>query len=1531
MPVTPPIGDELLHRMSTHKAARLDGGQLTPEQAAQRLFQAPRAPVNFKAADETEARRAVEELARLFESAPGVFKDALDGARAGAETLSADRLQGLAEIIQNADDTGASFVEFQIVADYLVAAHDGRAVTLSDVLSMATPWLSNKIDNVLATGRFGIGLMTLRALSDVLDVHSGAYHIRLGEPTISGIESSAKPPLTSEPSATAMCLPLQPAILDTDQLVAWLGRWDDGSLLFLRHVKRVSVLRPDGSAAATLGLTWSEDEPTTWLADGHQLKVERRHAQARDGRTWLVHTTEAPTPKAVRRVRKASGVTVPLGLALPLHPEDHGVIYAGLPVVETKVPFRVNAQFDPVTSRSGLASTGWNNALLPLLADLWVEVVEDLFAEMPAAAWDVVPLPDDDNDEDEATSVVDRLERLLISKGRDELATRAAVRVDRTLMPLSELAVEDVALEGVVEPAEVASLAGLAKMLPDSARDAAGRWRLVLDDWRQASAPLPTPVTVGAALVLLNDANRNAAASIRLTAAGLRAGLAARLTQLACVVTAKGDHVMPPTAGSLHVLLVGSSPLAEQLGVGVRLADDYLADSQPAEAVLAWLRQIGTVIDDSGNEEVVRRLAAAGRAGNCLDEPPTYEQLRALRDAFEQVLPGERSALGLDVGRAIRIAAYTYDSRGHVVPTKARPIDVYLSRAIDREPDSFSVAADRTPGLLWTHNSYAEQLRSSLGRVGGLGPQKFLGLLGAERAPRLVRHPKLQERFVSESRLGLPVGVHGSPPQRDGELRAIAATYTLDDLDSPDLRAAALDISKERKALRRRDRAGALLGALGRAWDRLEEESEVVAAHDFYNWQTKGTTRAFWLWSVGAIGWLDDTDGSPQAPLGLRLKTPGTMAVHGLDATGYLRPEFDAPNRREVLAALGVAGEPNSSDLVDRLQRLRDVRPVQDTISTDAAIVSQALADRLASGNAIAGDLSERELRTAFASGDGLVYTDLGWRTPAQVLVGTAVFRRRYAFVPQVPRAEHLWTALRIRQPSVDDCLRVIGQVSRTRRAPEGDDVLVVLETLRLLGDRLAAAPQLPRQLSRRLANLALFTTRGWTTERPVYEVDDPALVSGLRAEVPVWDPGGEVSQFSALVGPLRITRLGPDATKVIDPDSAQRDDDATDLLASAVSLLQDDLARNDSRTAGALSIGWDRLRDFEVRVDPELRLQVHGLIGRPPVNIEVPTKADVASDVLFMRDSRLLRQVEAGGRAIASLFSPADRRQLAQAWLAACVAAGEGRTAQRLQLAEQQAAAERARTEKDMATRAAALGQEIADRHAGRARRRSANPSGTAMGGADSSGTRPQSSAAPQPKTKPRVLVDPSTLTIANANGQPAAGSGSRGPLRRRGRNSSPLPQPNRDGGSPRGGATAPPFTGLDKESVGLELARLVLGGDAAEIADLRAQHGVGADAVDSLDRFFELKVHLGDEPDAVHLEESQIRRALSTPNFFLVVVSNVEGADARPKVRIIVDPVHQLGMTQSSSVSFTGVRSAEHSLVYELAPILDDEGTTE
>jgi hypothetical protein len=72
------------------------------------------------------------------------------------------------------------------------------------------------------------------------------------------------------------------------------------------------------------------------------------------------------------------------------------------------------------------------------------------------------------------------------------------------------------------------------------------------------------------------------------------------------------------------------------------------------------------------------------------------------------------------------------------------------------------------------------------------------------------------------------------------------------------------------------------------------------------------------------------------------------------------------------------------------------------------------------------------------------------------------------------------------------------------------------------------------------------------------------------------------------------------------------------------------------------------------------------------------------------------------------------------------------------------------------------------------------------------------------------------------------------------------------------------------------------------------------------------------GFEPDLIRLEESEVRRALSTPDFFLVAVSGVEG----------VDP---LTMQSSSTVVSTGVPGTEHSLVYDLGPVPDEDDLAE
>lgn len=181
------------------------------------------------------------------------------------------------------------------------------------------------------------------------------------------------------------------------------------------------------------------------------------------------------------------------------------------------------------------------------------------------------------------------------------------------------------------------------------------------------------------------------------------------------------------------------------------------------------------------------------------------------------------------------------------------------------------------------------------------------------------------------------------------------------------------------------------------------------------------------------------------------------------------------------------------------------------------------------------------------------------------------------------------------------------------------------------------------------------------------------------------------------------------------------------------------------------------------------------------------------------------------------------------------------------------------------------------------------------------------------------RVLVDPHSLKIVDPMGsleKQKPSSSHRRSSRRR------LNEPKPDAGSPRGGTPIRLYSELDKESVGVEILRKLFSSDDNNVADLWAQRGVGADAVDELRRFYELKVSAGTEPDHVTLTDAEVERALTTPDFFLVIVSNVEGVDARPKVRVIVDPVRHLQTVPRGAITLSGIRSAT-SLTYDFAQI--------
>ncbi|MEP7763673.1 hypothetical protein [Sanguibacter sp. 25GB23B1] len=1452
-------------------------------------------------ADLMAADASVLELVKCMNSLPGSIRSALKRAGDSAALLSDDRLQGLAELIQNADDLGATEVTIALdeVGSRLLFTHNGAPLTLHDVWALAIPWLSLKVSDEEQLGRFGIGLKTLHALSDILEVHQGHFRVRFSSDTIQPIEKLSGWP-NCESAMTTFSVPFRSGSIRSDDAVRWLRQWDDSGLVFLRSVASVRLINGAGDEIVRLGVTFGPLE--TLELDGDH--TTRRMVTATDGRQWVVYNRSVAAPADEERAGKANGSRTPLGLALALFEGDIGHIHVGLPVRPVGLPFRMLAQFDPQPSRRDIADTDWNMALIPSLARFWRDAALNLFDLAPTRGWSAVPTSAEFDADGRTTGRLrSNLDAYLLRRARVEFAEALRLEDGGVCYALADLAYEAVELTSALAPEDVRLVSTRPGVLSNDVRSSGERWREVIDDLGQVGAATPGFVSVEDASILLDDDKRSPEFVVDLLSVVLGAGLESTLGSRACLILDDDERVLPSSRTGLAVLLPsGFDPIWESLNIGSLLHPAFGEHAQ-WNVIRDWLQRGKWLRSAATGADALAVLSRAGRNRGTLEFPLSDSQLEVLRVSLEAIAEPERSELGLGIGQAIRVDAVVYEPSGARSKVHARPCDAYF---IERETNTWFVAAGKTPGLVWIDRRYSEKVRSASGRD-GVGAQRLFRLLGAEVAPRLRDHPNSYRPLQTQAP-GVSESAAGSPARRREALRSLQATFTVNDLAAPDLDAVLTSIAEERDDARRRRRAAAVLGTLTRAWERLSESARVRAATPYYTWQEKGEVDAWWISSAASIAWLQSENGTAAAPQELRIKSSATIALYGDDTARYLNPALDSEAHREVLARLGVAGDPTVSELVQKLENVRAQTTGTPQGAEDlAAQLYQALALQVRGGRI--GGQSAVSIRRAFSRGDGLIATQNGWRRPSVVLAGPPIFQEMRDFVPSVSGTNPLWSLLGISRPTAYDARDILTELAH-KRVLTFDEKYVMLEALRLL-------VELPESDRGILKRASVWVGDRWQRRRPIYATDNSLIADGVVDRVPLWRPGGSLVQFAPLLNAYKLTRLSASHGQVVDAEAAVCDANLTKLFSTAVDILRSDLARSDPDTEQGLRISWDELSALSVKVDPDLRVRLveptHGL----DETIELGSWLDVSARAFYVSDKRAIGAPNSGAYAIASVFE-GDARRIAHDWAAAWSMALEGERADSITTAASlDAERKRVRDERseESLRRLAAQGRTR------RSKSDKVNPESSKIRKPD---TVPSTEIAPKPM---RRLIDLDALTLKIEDGEIVGGplsldDGKLATFVPRTPADKPrepdVSNPRKPGGN---GYVAKNYTDQERETIGLELVRRVLGGNEAGIVDIRHQHNVGADAVDDLENFFELKVYAGPIPEVVSLTNSEFRRAQETEQFFLVVVGNVEQGEKGPEILIFTDPLNHLIVVPQGSMNLGGIRDAK-ALRYRFEP---------
>ncbi|RYE92101.1 MAG: ATP-binding protein, partial [Myxococcales bacterium] len=190
------------------------------------------------------ASEARERMAPRLLAAIGAAPRSL--AQVNAEELLARRVyEGgghfLFELLQNADDAGASEVALTIEPGELRLRHDGAPFDPLDVLGVLSIGLSTK--GAGSIGLFGVGFRSVYAVTERPQIHSGPFRFE-----ISGM---ARPrPLAPRPDVgdgeTLLVLPLDRPGVTAADLAAEADALPAEVLLTLRHLRRLALARPDG-------------------------------------------------------------------------------------------------------------------------------------------------------------------------------------------------------------------------------------------------------------------------------------------------------------------------------------------------------------------------------------------------------------------------------------------------------------------------------------------------------------------------------------------------------------------------------------------------------------------------------------------------------------------------------------------------------------------------------------------------------------------------------------------------------------------------------------------------------------------------------------------------------------------------------------------------------------------------------------------------------------------------------------------------------------------------------------------------------------------------------------------------------------------------------------------------------------------------------------------------------------------------------------------------------------------------------------
>jgi hypothetical protein len=304
-----------------------------------------------------------------------------DGIKRLLTELYPDNAHFIYELLQNAEDNGATEVRFKLDTDCITFEHNGkRLFTLSDVDSITSIGVSTKRDDYTSIGKFGVGFKAVFAYTNAPEIHSGDYHFRIQDLVV----PEPIPGNNQQPQSdfnTSFIFPFDHHVKSPDQALSEIKRGlielDANTLLFLDNIHTIVYNLPGKPPGSLKRVNKSSEH----------IQIKANHPDEKKTVTdWLRLQKDVIVDDNETNTKKNCRVAIAYGLSKDIDEKsrkaiwnikdlEHGDVSIFFPAEKetSNLRFHVHAPFASTVARDSVRDCDANDQLRDHLADLVVE------------------------------------------------------------------------------------------------------------------------------------------------------------------------------------------------------------------------------------------------------------------------------------------------------------------------------------------------------------------------------------------------------------------------------------------------------------------------------------------------------------------------------------------------------------------------------------------------------------------------------------------------------------------------------------------------------------------------------------------------------------------------------------------------------------------------------------------------------------------------------------------------------------------------------------------------------------------------------------------------------------------------------------------------------------------------------------------------------------------------------------------------------------------------------------------------------